>query len=245
MLPTKLEPIPLPDPRRPTRTPPLPAWVTTQKNALATNLQIDTATGRFADVMTLPFDQMPTTEQWGEIEAHIHSLTSLLDQVPERSAEWEKATLVIVTKMLLVLGGKKDTEVSAEAKAEAYMMALDDVPWWGVDGAARAWYRKECGPEHDYRWMPDPGTLRECSRHEAFKISARIREFQSILNAKPFVDCSAEIERGAAAYIGLLSCGSDVKAMKGLTFDSAVEIGSKIIAEKKEGAPDTKKRDAA
>lgn len=157
------------------------------------------------------------------------SVGSLLDQTPAKSGEWEKATLVIVTRMLLALASHKNSEASADAKAEAYMAALDDVPWWGVDAAVRAWYRGECGSEHDYRWSPDPATLRDLSKREAFKISARVSEFQTLLEAKPFVDCSVELERGQAAYAGLMSV-QDAKAKRALTFEDAITLGRKVIA---------------
>src|SRR5437899_9664608 len=105
---SKIEPIPLPDQRRPTRMPSLPGWVTSRVGALAENLQPDPATRSYRDVTVLPAGLMPTTAQRVEMHRHIASLRSLLEeQTPAASENAEKATLVIVTKMLLVLPGQQ------------------------------------------------------------------------------------------------------------------------------------------
>jgi len=153
--PNKIEPIPAPDRRRPTRMLSLPAWVAGRIDALAENLQIDPATSSFRDMLTLPRPLMLSEEQRATIEAHIKYLRSLLAQTPEEDEDFEKATLIAVTKLLLVLPGQRTTEVAAEAKAEAYMMALDDVPYWATEAAVRSSFRNDCGV--DERGRPYAG----------------------------------------------------------------------------------------
>src|SRR6516164_9708377 len=143
--PSKIEPIPAPDRRRPTRMPSWPAWLAMRVDALRENLQIDPATSSFRDLLTLPRTLMLTKDHKATIEAHIKYLRSLPAQTPAEDEDFEKATLIAVTKLLLVLPGQRTTEVAAEAKAAAYMMALDDVPYWATEAAVRSWYRNDCG----------------------------------------------------------------------------------------------------
>lgn len=226
---TKLEPIPLPDPRRPTRMPSLPGWLTSQKNAVCLNLQI--VEGKFQDVMTLPTSLMPTAEQKNAIRAYQASLSSLQAQTAERGADAEKAILIAVTNLLLVLPGRKSGEHGAEATGEAYLAALDDVPYWAVEAAIRRWYRGECGNDergepYNCHWAPDPAALRRLSNAEAWRVASRIKELEPVLEAVPFIDSSEDLKRGRAALLGMRTVMGDTDKLKDLTFDQAVEIGS-------------------
>src|SRR5262245_60654623 len=97
----------LPDPRRPTRMPSLPEWVISRVDALVVNTQIDPATKRFADVVTLPKTDMLTAGERAVLQEHLSNLSSYLRQTPEEGAEWEERTLCIITKMLLALPAQK------------------------------------------------------------------------------------------------------------------------------------------
>src|SRR5215470_3811575 len=114
---TKIEPVPLPDPRKRMVMQSLPGWVASRVDALAENPQIVGET--FQNVLTLPTALMPTEAQRTEMRRHIEGLTSLLRLTPETSENAEKATVVIVTKLLLVLAGQRASEDAAEAKGEA------------------------------------------------------------------------------------------------------------------------------
>lgn len=240
------EPLALPDLRRPERMPSLPAWVASRSAALAENLQVDPATGSFRDMLTLPRGLELTTAQAQAIDSHIDSLRFLLGQTPEASQEAEAETLVLVTKMLLVLPSQRTSETGAEAKGEAYMDALDDVPTWSVRAGLRKWYRGECGEDengkpYDYRWAPGPADLRRVSLACLTPTRARILQLERLLSAVPFVDCSAELRRGQAAWIGLLSAIKEQRPdVASLTFEQAIEIG-----EAKASAPTTANRDDA
>ena len=65
----------------------------------------------------------------------------------------------------------------------------------------RAWFKHDCGSDergrpHDYKWAPDPGTLRKIALTHTYPIGARIGAMQRVLEAQQFVDCSKQLEDG-------------------------------------------------
>lgn len=223
-----IDPIPLPDLRRATATPSLPAWLVSQRAAVVTELQ-PTGTG-YRDILVLPPDLMPSVSQRQALEAHLVNLRAFLDQTPINGADWEAETMATVTKMLLVLGGAKATEHATEAKAEAFSVALDDIPSWAVVAVQKRWYRSQCGNDehgrpYDYRFMPDPASLRRLAQSEVWRLKVQIESFERILAAQPYVDCTAELERGRAAWEGLKYTWRTGGDQSSLTFDRAAEIG--------------------
>lgn len=225
-----IEPLPLPDLRRPERMPSLPGWVASRNAALDLNLQPD-ASGTFRDVLTLPAEQMIGQAERAAIGEHLDSLRSLLCQTPEADQKAEAETLVLVTKMLLVLPSQRTSEVGAEAKGEAYMDALDDVPSWAVRAGLRNWYRGDCGKDengkpYDCAWSPAPSTLRRVALATVTPVRARTIELQRLLNAVERVDCSAELHRGKAAWLGLQMAMVEGRDLKSLTFDQAIDIAN-------------------
>jgi hypothetical protein len=226
-----IEPIPLPDLRKPMARPSLPAWLVSQRATIATNLQIQG--DRFEDMLTPPPALMPTEAQRQVIERHLANLNSCLQETPENGAEWAAETLTTITKMLTVLGGAKASELAAEAKAEAYMAALEDVPSWAVVATSRRWYRGGCGNDengrpHDYRFMPDPASMRRISVFESYRARGQIKELREVLDAVPYRDCSEELERGRLAMRGLHKTMVDKGNLGALMFAKAVEIGTAI-----------------
>lgn len=228
-----LEPIPLPDLRKPTGMPSLPGWLATQRAALAENLQITTdTTGKpvFRDLVTLPAPLLPNDTQRAMIVGHCSSLRQTLNETPENGQEWAAETMTAITKMMLVLGSQKASELAGEAKAEAYMVALEDMPAWAVVSSAKRWYRGQCGNDenghpYDYRWMPDPATMRRLASLETYRVLSRIKELEVVLYAVPFVDCSSQLEKGRAAWDGLRISLKSPDTLESLTFDKAAEIG--------------------
>jgi hypothetical protein len=109
------------------------------------------------------------------VEEHLSALREMMELTPENNQSLEKATLAIVTKMLLALPSDKRSEAAGEAKAEAYMTALEDVPTWAVNSATRGWYRGQYGSDHDYTWQPGPTVLRQLAFFEKWKIGRQIR----------------------------------------------------------------------
>ncbi len=226
-----LEPIALPDVRQPARMPSLPAWLASRKSALATNLQRDPATGGFREMLTLPATLLPSEAQRQAMMEHLRALRSWLETTPERDRKHSDETLATVTKLLLTLPAPRADERAVEAKGDAYMAALDDVPSWAVAEAVRCWYRGDCGTDdrgraHDYTWAPVPAVLRRIALGKTAPVRQRIAEIERILSAVEYVDCSAEFERGRRAMRGLHQTMGDAEALRELTFERAVEIGA-------------------
>lgn len=97
-----------------------------------------------------------------------------------------------VAKMAMALGGAKASETGAEAKGEAYMAALEDVPHWATAAAIRLWYRGEPRhPRHDkgeryrFEYAPDPATLRRIALGEWWKVRGRAIAFRELVAAVP------------------------------------------------------------
>lgn len=223
----KIEPIPLPNLRRPALIPSLPAWLAHLTAAARPELQL--VGTRYRDVMVVP--KIPNVEQKQAMTDHIASLFALLRQTPASSTEAETKTATAITKILLVLPSVRKTEIGAEVTSEVYLDVLDDVPYWAVESAIRLWHRHECGTDekgrpHDYKWAPDPGTVRQVALRECQAMENRIKEIEKVLSAREYVDCTADLERGRAAMAGLWDTyGKGAEALKNLTFDKAVEIG--------------------
>jgi len=194
-----LEPLALPDPRRPAQMPSLPAWATSQLASLQEAQQPD-QTGRYRSVMTLPASSMPNPAQRAAMEKHIADLVPMLSQTPAVSADYEAATLVLVTNLMLALPGQRTSEAGAEATGDAYLMALDDIPTWAVESAIRGWYRgasaKTDKEPHDFRWRPAPAVLRKLAWIEEWKIRGRMDEMRKLLQAEPRIEFTEE-ERAA------------------------------------------------
>lgn len=226
-----IEQIKLPDPRRPATLPSLPAWAERLNGAVRIELQM---TGdKFSDLMVLPADLMPSPEQRQMMIDHRDSLRSLLLDTPAVSVVAETKVATAVSKLFTVLAGERKSDLVEEARSDVYLDVLDDVAWWAVDAAVRAWFRGNCGTEergrpHDYKWAPDPATLRKIALTFTDPISARIRTMQRVLEAREYVDCTKQLAAGRAALDGLNKAikAGDLDAARTLTFDPAVKLGS-------------------
>lgn len=215
------------------KTPSLPAWARHSQAALAVNLQT-TETGRFADVLTLPAAMIPDEAQRMELQAHINGLNLCLSETAENDERCAIKVAEICSKLILVLGGQKN-ELAAEAKGEAYAETLEDIPWWAIKAAARDWHRHECGNDergkpYDYAWAPDPGAIRRIAMRHIYEVQAEIRNAQSLLSAKPYIDCSAELARGLLAVKGLFRAINDRETLENLTFEAAIAKGESDAA---------------
>lgn len=140
----------------------------------------------------MPASQILSGEQKMLVENHIHSMVPLFSMRPENDPSHAQATLIAVSKMQLSLAGKESGELAAEARGEAYMAALEDVPCWAVQEAARKWYRGQCGDGHDYRWMPAPFILRNIAQNEELRVSATVRKLRDLIAAEPLIEFSKD-----------------------------------------------------
>lgn len=226
-----IEPIKLPDPRRPGTLPSLPEWAERLKSAVRVELQV---TGdKFTDLIVLPSDMMPNPEQRREIGIHINKLRSYLRQTPAEGGDAETRVAIAITRLRSVLGGTRNSELGEEGAAETYMVVLDDEPCWAVEAAAWKWLKHDGGTDqrgrpHDYRFAPDPGTLRAIALRIALEFNARINAVQRVLDARQFVDCSKQLAAGCFALNGMNNAikAGDLDAARSLTFQEAVRLGS-------------------
>lgn len=142
--------------------------------------------------LTLPDSMILADGEREMVQHHIAGLGALVAHTPANSADCEAETLVTVTKMLLALPGQRSSDTGNEAKGEAYLAALDDVPPWAVQEAIRKWYRGEHGSKFDYRWSPVPADLRALARNEEFKVRGRITVLDRMLSAVPLLEFTEE-----------------------------------------------------
>src|SRR5690349_1003009 len=91
-----VEPIPIPDIRRPERPPSWPAWLVLRLAWLKEGPQPD-ETGKHRRMPTLPRDLILMSAQREAIRRHLADLDKLEVPTPEIDPDAEAATLVIVT----------------------------------------------------------------------------------------------------------------------------------------------------
>jgi len=230
-----IEPIKLPDQRRPATLPSLPEWAGRLSGAVRLEMQLtpDGRTFESNDVLVLPAELMPSSTQRQAMMDHRDNLRSYLQDTPAASSAAEVRVATAVSKLLTVLAGERKSDLAEEARSDVYLDVLDDVPCWAVEAGVRAWFKHDCGSDergkaHNYVFAPDPGTLRKIALREVYAIGARIGTVQRVLDAREYVDCTKQLEAGRAAMAGLnraLKTG-DLDAARALTFEAAVKLGS-------------------
>ena len=203
-----IEQIPLPDVRRPAKLSMLPPWVEQRCAICRKESQPDQA-GIYREVPVLPKSLILEKEQKMLVEQHIASLNAVLAMTPDEDIRHGEMTMTAVTKMSLVLPSRETGDLAGEARGEAYMAALEDVPSWAVQEAMRKWYRCECGQKHDYKWQPAPSTLRELSMMEVYRVKGARRKLNDLLLAEPLIERTQEQEEAmkerVASYLKLKS----------------------------------------
>jgi len=176
-----LEPIPLPDLASLDVMPPLPTWVA-ERIAAISRTSDRNAAGHYCNGPWMPVELLPTPAQRTVIERHVDALKRVMQLTPDRDTAAERATLDLVVKLLQALPGQRTTAI--EARAEAFMVALESDPYWAVAEAIRGWYRGKYGKRHNYTRQPAPAVLHELAMREAWKIGGRIRQLEDLLNAE-------------------------------------------------------------
>lgn len=187
-----IEPFQPPDVQRPARLTKLPQWVEARLTALRCEPQPDPITGKHREVPVLPRSLILGKEQKQLIEQHVAALDRIMEMTPDRDAGHAEKTTVAVSKMTMVLAGREAGEFAAEAKGEAFMDALEDVPSWAVQEAMRKWHRFEYGPKHDYKWQPAPATLRELALTEVYRVKGIRRRLNALVIAEPLLEFTEE-----------------------------------------------------
>jgi hypothetical protein len=159
-------------------------------------------------VPVLPRYLILDRDQKSLIERHVSALERTLTMTPTENAKCAELTMIAVSKMGMVLAGRETGEYAAEARGEAYMDALDDVPSWAVQEAIRKWHRAECGPKHDYKWQPVPAMLREIAQIEVYRVRSTVRRLGQIVAAEPEVEFTDEHRSDMRARLSALVSGT-------------------------------------
>ena len=152
-------------------------------------------------VPVLPKSLILGEEQKMLVEKHVSALTVVLAMTPYEDERHGELTLTAVTKMMLVLPSREAGELAGEAKGEAYLDALEDVPSWAVQEAMRKWHRSEYGPKHDYKWQPAPSALRDLAMIEKYRVMGIRRKLSEIVAAEPLLEFSPEQEAAMKARV--------------------------------------------
>lgn len=178
----------MPDTHRLERMPCWPAWVASRIASMKVEVQPD-ETGRYRQMPTLPQQMMLKASEREAISHHLSELRSLCAQTPANDPNAERDMLVVLTKMMFTLPTISQNEISAEARGEAFMMALEDMPTWAVRAGVRRWYRGDCGNNakgepYDYHWCPAPAELRRISSVEMHRVKSRADALDNLLRAE-------------------------------------------------------------
>jgi len=144
---------------------------------------------------TIPASRRLTADERACLDGRRRELRAALRRVPATDESEAKAVLVAVTKMLLALSAGSMNERVAEAKGEAYLGALDDIPAWCVVEAIRRWNRGDCGA-HNYDFAPSPAVLRGIAEGVKLVADGQIAALTRLLAAEPVREFS-EAERAA------------------------------------------------
>ncbi len=187
----------LPDVRRPERMPSLPEWVASRIASLQDEEQPDSTGRKWRKVPTLPTSMALTMAERNELTRHVSDLRALWERTPVSDPEAEQETLRTIAHVMLVLPSASQTELSAEARGEAFLDALDDLPPWSVQAAIRRWHRGDCGlnrlgKSYDYHWCPAPAELRSIAWTEMHRVQSRADLIGRLLEAKPPLEFSGE-----------------------------------------------------
>jgi hypothetical protein len=179
-----VEPIPMPDPQRPAKPISFPHWAKVRLDTLKIAEQPD-QTGIYRKIPVLPGHLQIIPTQREAIERYRTAVAELLSQTPERGRRWAKLALIATSKLLMASAGREAGDFAGKAKGEAYMAAVDDVPYWATEEAVRLWYRGECGAQHNYTWPPAPAVFRAIARQPECKLRSTATRLEQLLIAEP------------------------------------------------------------
>lgn len=123
-----------------------------------------------------------TAEDRAKISAKLAVLRTASES--NDAPENDKSRLGLVANMLMAYptsGG--GNEESGRARAQAYLVALDDVPPWAIAETIKLWHRGQCGPDHNYRFAPAPAELRNAAMSLLQPAKQVISHLESLLTA--------------------------------------------------------------
>ena len=116
-------------------------------------------------------------------------LSQLVDEVtPFAEAKPDPATaLREVARLLLAFPAGNISEAVAEARSEAYEIALEDVPTWAVRAAAKRWIKGDVavlGDRVNLSFPPSPPQFRALAADEWAKARAALWRYRRLLEGR-------------------------------------------------------------
>ena len=180
----------------PDQMPSLPAWLASRVASIKDEVQPDPQTGKWRTTPTLPSNLILTDDEREALEDHARHLEQARGPTPADSVDAEAAMLIELTKMFMVMPATTQNEASAEARGEAFIAALDDLPVWAVR-SIRCWYRGDAGKDargqpFDCHWCPAPADLRRVAVRELWHVNGRIALLWKLLAAEPLREFTEE-----------------------------------------------------
>lgn len=129
----------------------------------------------------LPAAAIPNAEQRRQIEETLSSLEKDLTAGP-----WERTAkaIAVVLAAYPISGGDE----MARARVQAFRVALDDVPAWAVEEAARDWLRGQVPSDYNTTFAPLPPQLRKLAERKWVPLIPKKRKLLALLKAKPAPD---------------------------------------------------------
>lgn len=122
-----------------------------------------------------------TVERRALITAKLAELQAIAES--DDSPEPQKSRLAVVANMLMAYPMTGSSEEAGRARAQAYLVAIDDVPPWVIAEAVKRWHRGQCGPDHNYRFAPAPAELREVAMDILQPAKQMISHLRAVLDA--------------------------------------------------------------
>jgi hypothetical protein len=152
---------------------------------------------------------IPTDSQRAALERYRDQSAAILESTPINDDDCAKQMIALVGKLVLAKPARANG-LEAEARIEAYTMALDDVPVWAIGTAIRKWHRGQCDRsfdcrggrvEYDYRRAPESADLRKIALRETYGVKDRVRSISLILDAVPRTEPDERNQEAVRAII--------------------------------------------
>ena len=161
--------------------------------------------------MTIP-RALTTAEQstLSQIATEVSALAGQKANIPE--------TLKEVAMLFLAFPSANVGEAAATARAEAYKIALEDLPTWAVTAAARRWVKGDVaslGDKVDMRFPPSPPQLRKLAAEELSEVRAVGVRCRRLMSAKVRKEIDAAQRAATAARIREIMNHQNSEALNG------------------------------
>lgn len=117
------------------------------------------------------------------ISARLAAVTPFAEAKPDRTASMTEIVRLLMSSATAVV-----TQAQAEARADAYNAAVEDVPAWAVAAAIRAWHRGEIDEglgQINLAFPPSAGQLSKMARNRWMAVKGEAFRLKRLLEAKP------------------------------------------------------------